>query len=62
MAINEVRVDRLGEDVRRILVSGPFYQGKVAGADMLLDPQLADRQMANAPYAHAPADTDGRAA
>eukprot|EP00969_Alexandrium_andersonii_P209233 9240118-Alexandrium_andersonii.AAC.1 len=61
VAINKVRVDRFSEDVSRVLVSGPLYEGEVTGAYALLHPQLADRQVPYAPYARAPADTDGRA-
>eukprot|EP00969_Alexandrium_andersonii_P352554 15437935-Alexandrium_andersonii.AAC.1 len=61
MAVDQVRVDRLGEDVGRVLLAGPFQKGGVPRADALLHPQLTDCEVPDSPYARAAADSDGRA-
>eukprot|EP00969_Alexandrium_andersonii_P022194 971145-Alexandrium_andersonii.AAC.1 len=42
VAVDQVRVDRLGEDVCRFLLAGPVQQDEVSRAYALLHPQLAD--------------------
>eukprot|EP00969_Alexandrium_andersonii_P367566 15470987-Alexandrium_andersonii.AAC.1 len=44
-----------------IRAKSPERTRSCTGADTLLHPQLADRQVSDAPYARAPADADGRA-
>eukprot|EP00969_Alexandrium_andersonii_P000230 10497-Alexandrium_andersonii.AAC.1 len=62
MAVDQVRVDRLGEDVRRVLFAGPLQKSEVSRAYALLHPQLTDCEVPNSPNARAAADSDGCAA
>ena len=51
--------DNLGEDVRRVAVAGHLVQREAAGAEPLLHPELADRQVADSPDAGSATDADG---
>eukprot|EP00969_Alexandrium_andersonii_P031658 1383404-Alexandrium_andersonii.AAC.1 len=62
MAVDQVHVHRLREDVRRVFLAGPLHQGEVSRAHALLHPQLARCEVPDSPDARAAADTDGRAA
>eukprot|EP00969_Alexandrium_andersonii_P215897 9536532-Alexandrium_andersonii.AAC.1 len=61
MAVYQVSVDRLSDDVGWVLLAGPFQECEVPGPDSLLDPKLGNRQMANPADAGATADADRRA-
>eukprot|EP00969_Alexandrium_andersonii_P361220 15457072-Alexandrium_andersonii.AAC.1 len=61
VAVDQVRVHRLGVDVGGVLLAGPLQQGEVTGAHALLHPKLARRKVTNPPNAGAAADTDGSA-
>eukprot|EP00969_Alexandrium_andersonii_P199716 8821230-Alexandrium_andersonii.AAC.1 len=62
MAVDQVHVDRLGGDVHRVLLAGPFQNGEVSRAYALLHPQLTGCEVPDSPTARAAADSDGCAA
>eukprot|EP00969_Alexandrium_andersonii_P184538 8152571-Alexandrium_andersonii.AAC.1 len=62
MAVDEVRIDRLLEDVRGILLPGPLDERKVPGTDALLHPELGHRKMSDASNLGTTANADRRAA
>eukprot|EP00969_Alexandrium_andersonii_P234130 10337652-Alexandrium_andersonii.AAC.1 len=61
MAVNQVSIHRLREDVRRIPFAGPFQQGEIPGANAPLRPHLAHCEAPDSPNAGPAADTNGRA-
>eukprot|EP00969_Alexandrium_andersonii_P165097 7297209-Alexandrium_andersonii.AAC.1 len=62
MAVDQVHIRRLREDVGGVPLAGPLQQGEVPGARALLHPQLAHCKASGPPNAGAAADTDGCAA
>eukprot|EP00969_Alexandrium_andersonii_P004391 189207-Alexandrium_andersonii.AAC.1 len=62
MAVNQVCVHRLCEDVRWVLLARPFQHGEIPGAHALLHPQLTRCEVPDSPDASAAADSDGCAA
>ena len=56
VAVEDLTGDALREHVRRVLVAPHLEQGEVAAAQALLDPQLADSQVAYAANAAPAAD------
>eukprot|EP00969_Alexandrium_andersonii_P259730 11483607-Alexandrium_andersonii.AAC.1 len=41
MAVDQINIHRLCEDVRRVPLTGPFQQGEVSGTRTFLRPQLS---------------------
>eukprot|EP00969_Alexandrium_andersonii_P303055 13396074-Alexandrium_andersonii.AAC.1 len=62
MAVDQISVHRLREDVCRVLVAGPFQQGEISGAHTLLRPQLPHCEVPDPPSAGATADANSCAA
>eukprot|EP00969_Alexandrium_andersonii_P111110 4904401-Alexandrium_andersonii.AAC.1 len=62
MATNQVGIYCLREDVRWVILAGPFPQGEIPGAHALLHPQLPHCEVPDSPNAGAATDSDGRAA
>eukprot|EP00969_Alexandrium_andersonii_P214030 9451583-Alexandrium_andersonii.AAC.1 len=61
MAINELGVHCVGEDIRWFLLAKPLEQLKVPGPDTLLHPELPAGQVSDAPGSSAPAKANCRA-
>eukprot|EP00969_Alexandrium_andersonii_P181661 8027965-Alexandrium_andersonii.AAC.1 len=59
MAVNQIGTHRLREDVRGVLLAGPFQQGEIPRAHALLHPQLTQREVPDSPNAGAAANSDG---
>eukprot|EP00969_Alexandrium_andersonii_P162885 7200495-Alexandrium_andersonii.AAC.1 len=61
MAVNQVSVNCLGQDVGRVLPSRPLQECEVSGADALLHPQLGYCKVPNPTGSSARANSDRRA-
>ena len=62
MAVQQLAVHRLGQDVGRVLRSWVLQELEVPRPDPLLHPELSGGQVPDAADASAPADADGGAA
>ena len=59
MPVKQGPRDNLRQDVRGIVVTGYLVQREAAGAEPLLHPELADRQVANSSDAGPATNADG---
>eukprot|EP00969_Alexandrium_andersonii_P038262 1676325-Alexandrium_andersonii.AAC.1 len=62
MAVGEIGIHRLRQDIGRIPLAGPFDQREIAGAHTLLHPRLSYCEAPRAPTARATANANRRAA
>eukprot|EP00969_Alexandrium_andersonii_P096433 4257612-Alexandrium_andersonii.AAC.1 len=62
VAVDQIRVNRLGEDVDRVLLPRPLQKGEIPRANELLHPQLGYRKVPDVVNPGAPADPNCRAA
>eukprot|EP00969_Alexandrium_andersonii_P247239 10926036-Alexandrium_andersonii.AAC.1 len=62
VAVDQVRVNRLGEDVGRVLLPRPLQKGKVPRANALLHPHLGYCEVSDSADPGASANPNCRAA
>eukprot|EP00969_Alexandrium_andersonii_P368959 15474059-Alexandrium_andersonii.AAC.1 len=62
MAVHQIRINRLGENVCRVLLPRPLQKREAPRPDPLLRPQLGDGEAPDATDPNAPANSERRAA